>query len=162
MQMKQVKLNDWGDFERTLQTELAALRHTGLVVVRNFALITMTEDYVETDRLNLVLNTGTDRDQSSDFWNVDQFDHDHDRDPRGKRPQDIIYAFTIDPATTPFLVHHSSQAEALDITQSLSEHDGIVVYDPRGLQRVTKNEYWFNCNPIEVALLVFTLSDSVA
>ncbi len=157
--MKQVVLADWSDFERELRAELGARGHGESVIARNFSLTTTTEDFAETDRLALVRSTGTDRDETSHFWDVPGFDHDHARHPQGKQPHDIVYAFTLDLSTTPYLVDHGAKATAFDITDNLTQYDGIVVYHPRGLSRVSENEYWFTCNPLDVALIVFTVDD---
>lgn len=157
--MKHVVLAGWSDFEKSLRAELDALGHKGHVVARNFDRTSVDEDFVETDRLGLVLSTGTDRSADSHFWNEPNFDHDHAGDPKGKQPHEIVYAFTLDLATTPYLVLHDDVPRVLDITEGLTPYNGIVVYHPRGLDRVSKNEYWFNGDPLTVALLVFTLSD---
>lgn len=104
-----------------------------------------------------MLDTGTDRDDESDFWNVDGFDYEHDTHPAGKSLGDIIYAFTIALATAPYLVYHDDQPITLDITDGLTEHDGIIVYDSKKLGRRSKNEYWFITTPLDAALLVFNI-----
>lgn len=108
----------------------------------------------------MVINTGTDRSPDSPFWNEPGFDHDHDGDPRGKQADEIIYAFTLDLQAEPYLVLHDANPTSFDITEELSPYDGIVIYDHRGLVRVSKNEYWFNGKPLDAALLVFTLADA--
>ncbi|HZL51465.1 MAG TPA: hypothetical protein VFC37_11015 [Terracidiphilus sp.] len=157
--MKTVVLADWSEFEESLRHELATLRHTVNIIARNFALTTTTKDCVETNRLALVLSTGTDRDETSPFWDVRAFDHDHACDPKGKRPQDIVYAFTLDMSTTPYLVNHGTSTTSFDITDTLTQYDGIVIYDARGLRRVSENEYWFECSALDLVLLVFTVKD---
>jgi hypothetical protein len=62
-------------------------------------------------------------------------------------------------AATPYLGLHDAQPSSFDITEGLTPYDGIVFYHPRGLDRVWKNEYWFTCDPLNVALFVFTLGD---
>jgi hypothetical protein len=52
-----------------------------------------------------------------------------------------------------------SSFEVLDLTENLTEHDAIIVYDPANLERAAPNEYWFLCDPLEAALLLFTLDD---
>ncbi len=156
--MKHIVLADWSEFEESLRANLYSLGHTGLVIARNFATRSMTPDLVETNRLELVLGTGTDRSADSLFWNVPGFDHDHVSDPKGKQPHDIAYAFTLDLAATPYFVLHDAQPSSFDLTEGLTPYDGLVVYHPRGLDRVSKNEYWFICDPLDVALFVFTLS----
>lgn len=157
--MKQVSLADWADFEDSLRAELAALGYTGKVVARNFALTTFDADHTEIDRLAMVINTGTDRSPDSPFWNEPGFDHDHDGDPRGKQANEIVYAFTLDLQVKPYLVFHDVNPTSFDITEGLSPYDGIVIYDHCSLDRVSKNEYWFNCKPLNAALLVFTLAN---
>lgn len=155
--MKRVFLGDWSEFEGALRAELKAMGYTGLVTARNFQLVTFTEDCEEVDRLAIALSTGTDRDAESSFWNVGGFDHPHDTHPTGKRGDEIIYAFTIDLSRTPYLVCHDETPRLLDIVDNLTEHEGLIVYDSRKLDRRTKNEYWFKTSPLEAALLLFTL-----
>jgi len=155
--MKRVFLADWSEFEATLRAELQAIGHTGFVTARNFHLVSFTEGGEEVDRLGITLATGTDRDASSPFWNVDDFDHRHDKHPTGMRGDEIIYAFTMDLAHTPYLVHHMEAPKAFDIVETLDEHDGLIVYDTRKLDRRTTNEYWFKTSPLDAALLLFTL-----
>lgn len=158
--MKHVKIQDWSDFEKSLRIELDRIFHVGLVTARNFQLLTFAEDCTETNRLQIVLSTGTDRDAESSFWNASGFDHEHDLRPTGKRPDEIIYAFTIDLSQTPYLVLHDKEPLAFDITKNLSEIDGIIIYDTSKLKRVSKNEYWFTTSPLSAALFVFTIADA--
>lgn len=155
--MKRVVLADWSEFETTLRAELSALGHIGFITVRNFQLVTFSEGGDEQDRLGIALSTGTDRDASSQFWDAEGFDHRHDKHPAGKRANEIIYAFTIDLAHTPYRVHHMGTPEAFDVVENLDEHDGLIVYDSRKLDRRSTNEYWFKTSPLDAAMLLFTL-----
>jgi hypothetical protein len=156
--VKKIRLTDWSEFENILREELRAIAHHGPVTVRNFQLVTFTDGGDELDRLAIALSTGTDRDGDSPFWNATGFDHEHDRHPTGKRADEIIYAFTIDLSHAPYLVHHDATPEAIDITEPLSEHDGVIVYESQKLERRTKNEYWFKTTPLDAALMIFTLA----
>lgn len=157
--VKKILLTGWSEFENILREELRTIGHHGLVTVRNFQLVTFTGGD-EVDRLAIVHSTGTDRDGDSAFWNATGFDHEHDRHPTGKLADEIIYAFTIDLSHSPYLVHHDATPEAIDITETLSEYDGVIVYDSQKLDRRAKNEYWFKTNPLDAALMIFALTDN--
>lgn len=156
-----IEIADWGDFEAMLRVELARLNFSDCVLVRNFDLETATVDkdtMVQSgsvDRLDLVLRTGTDRDETSDFWNVPGFDHDHDLNPAGKAAQDIIYAYPVDPRHTPYRVHVGGAWEVLDLTEQLEDVCGILIYDASKLTRTSNNEHWFNGDPRDALLAVF-------
>lgn len=158
---QQIEINDWADFEQMLRDELARLQFSGMVLVRNFDLETATLDeatMVQTgtvDRLDLVLKTGTDRDDTSPFWNAPGFDHDHDLIPSGKTPKDIIYAYPIDLQSSPYLAQISGKWEKRDLTVSLEDQRGIAIYDASKLKRVSNNEHWFIDDPREALLAVF-------
>lgn len=155
--MKHIHLANWSQFAQSLSVEVRILQVGDLVVVRNFAKVTFSQDDEEQDRLQIAIETGTDRDTDSALWNVPGFDHEHDISNVGKAPNEIIYAFTIDLSQTPYLVRHDvERPEAIDIAADLTEHDAILVYDPRMLERRTKNEYWFNSKPLDAALLLYT------
>lgn len=155
--MKILTLNDWSEFENVLRSELQAIGHKGPVTVRNFQLVTFAPDCTEVDRFAHALSNGTDRDVDSEFWNVEGFDHPHDKQLTGKRADEIIYAFTIDLTTTPYLVHHGDVPETLDLVVQLAEHDGVLVYDSHKLDRRFMNEYWFKTSPLDAALMIFKL-----
>jgi len=92
------------------------------------------------------------------------FDHDHDLLPSDRQPHEIMYAFLVDLKHRPYLVsvgdgRGGASFQALDLTDRLSEHDGVIVYDPSKLYRAAPNEYWFLCDPLEAAQLLFTLYD---
>lgn len=157
--MKQVHLGSWGDFEASLRAEVAQLGRGNLVVARNFMKVTFSPDGDEQDRLQTAIDTGTDRDTDSSFWNAGGFDHEHDINPAGKAPNEIIYAFTLDLSQTPYLVPHGAVPEAFDITKSLTEHNAIIVYDASMLDRKSMNEYWFKGDPRDAALLVYTAEE---
>jgi hypothetical protein len=162
--MKHIRLDSWNEFATALKHELNVLGYAENVVVRNFELVTTEIDdqffpQGEVDRLDLVFKTGTDRDATSPFWNVEGFDHKHDTHPQGKRGDEIIYAFTIDPAHDPYLVHHGAAPETFDVTAELTEYHGLLVYDSTMLKRVATNEYWFIAPPSQVLLFVFTLGE---
>lgn len=156
-----IEIDDWGDFEGMLRAELANLNFSGSVLVRNFALETITLDKItmeqlgSVDRLDLVLRTGTDRDEASDFWNATGFDHDHDLDPVGKAPQEIIYAYPVDLQHTPYKVHVGGEWTNLDLTEHLEDVDGILIYDASKLTRASNNEHWFNGDPCDALLAIF-------
>lgn len=157
MPMNILRLEDWSEFDNVLRSELKAMGHKGLVAVRNFQLVTFTPDGTEFDRLTHARSYGTDRDVDSELWDVEGFDHPHDKHPTGKRADEIIYAFTIDLSTTPYQVHHGSVPETLNLVEQLTEHDGVLVYDSHKLDRRSMNEYWFKTAPLDAALMIFTL-----
>lgn len=159
------QLQDWDEFGPRLWEELTALGFRGRVAIRNFELETaeIDRDMIQTGQINrlaLVMSTGTDRDASSEFWNANGHDHDHDANPAGKSPTDIIYAYVADVYPDKYLVHYDGPPELFDLTQGLSEAEGILIYDASKLERVAKNEHWFKVPPLEALLMVFTLVDS--
>lgn len=158
-----IELASWSDLAGALREELARIGHGGLVLVRNFDLVTAdvsdTMEYLgETDRLQVVLDTGVDRDADSFFWNAEGHDYLHDQQPAGKRPEEVIYAYLVDPAPDPYLVHLHETPENFDLTEALDESHGILIYDPAKLCRMSKNEHWFTCAPSLALLAVFKLS----
>jgi len=155
--MKRVVLNDWSEFEERLRSKLKANGHHWQVTVRNFGRISFDKNE-EVDRFELAQSTGTDRDGESPFWNATGHDHDHDRQPRGKRPDEIIYAHTIDLDTHPYTVLH--EAVVSDVTQALSKADAILVYDAAKLNRVSPNEYWFRTTPLDASLLILCIDEA--
>ncbi|RJX66078.1 hypothetical protein D6858_14040 [Tsuneonella suprasediminis] len=171
--VKVVELDDWGDFARVLHNEVTAIGHEGLLIIRNFALVTCDVDadmkpIGETNRLELVRRTGTDRDAASPMWNATGHDYEHDRAPTCKGPADIIYAYVAELTTNGYRVHYlpDGEPEDWDLTEGLLETDGVLVYDASKLDRVSKNEHWFKGDPRDALLLVFKLrsedSDSFA
>ena len=155
-----IDLRRWSAFHSALRRELKRLNHVGPVLVRNFQLVTADvndayEHLGETDRLQVVLETGVDRDATSSFWDAEGHDHRHDLSPSGKRPHDIIYAHLFDPDTG--LVHNYDPPERLDLAAELNELDGILIYDPARLRRAAPNEFWFEADPRQALLAVFKL-----
>jgi hypothetical protein len=165
--VKEIKLKSWSDFESALR----AKTKRSPLLVRNFMRVTFdnvcTDDAVEVDNLEVVRRTGTDRRETSSMWNAPGLDFDHDLVPSGKKPNEIIYAFLIDLKPKPYLVsapdddQGNFSFQALDLTEGLTEHNAIVVYDYTldKFERVATNEYWFRCNPLEAARFLFTLDD---
>lgn len=158
-----IELDDWSQFSEQLTQALASLGHYGLVAIRNFELLTADLDkdmnqFGETDRLAIVMQTGTDRDNSSPMWDAPGHDYEHDRSPTGKTPAEIIYAYVAEVNKIGYLVHYQGEPELMDLTQGLSNIEGILVYEEKKLNRVAKNELWFLTNPCEALLLVFKLS----
>ncbi len=154
---KRIQLSDWDEFDDSLRTEIAALGHRGHVSVRNFDLVTSRKMGVEQDRLQLVMDTGTDRDRTSQFWNEFGHDYDHDKNPSGKKANEIIYAYAVDPVPKPYRVHHEDESEAWDLTEGLTEYHGIIIYDRDRMTRKAPNEYWFIGDPLDAVLLVYTI-----
>lgn len=152
--MKHVTLSGWTEFDLRLRQELANMGHHWQIAVRNFERLGF-ERGEEVDRLTRTLRSGTDRTKSSQFWNAEGHDWEHDRYPQGKRPDEIIYAFTLDLDYTPYKVLHSSGVT--DVTHELGDEHAIVVYDLSKLTRQSENEYWFKGPAKDAALLVFTL-----
>jgi len=161
---KVVELDDWSEFSKELGSEMASGGHDGLLLIRNFQLVTCVVDADlrptgETDRLELVRRTGTDRDASSDMWNAPGHDYEHDLRPVGKGPADIIYAYVAELTDDGYRVHYApdGEAEDWDLTEGLLDTDGVLVYDANKLDRVSKNEHWFRDDPRDALLAVFTL-----
>jgi hypothetical protein len=159
-----IELNKWVEFDKRLISELNTLDHNGLVLIRNFALTTSDVDdemnhIGDVDRFDVVLNTGTDRDCNSSMWNADGHDHNHRIDPSGKKPDEIIYAFVAETNSSGYLLHIKDNPEYMNLTDSLTVGDGILIYDASKLKRVSKNEHWFLTDPCDALLLVFKLSN---
>lgn len=162
-QRQPIELHDWAEFGTALRAELERLNHQGLVLVRNFQILTFTlnqnqEILAEVDRLQLVFTTGVDRDSESQFWNAPGHDFEHDLVPCGKQPQEIIYAYLVDAFCDPYAAHIGDTPEVIDLTSGLSDEDGILIYDPAHLRRVSKNEHWFEGDPLHALLAVFRLA----
>jgi hypothetical protein len=160
-----IELPDWGKFAIRLPTALTEVNHRGCIAIRNFDLTTYDLDddmkiIGEVNRLELVQRTGTDRDKNSPMWNAPGHDFDHDTKNLAKLPSDIIYAYIAEITEDGYLVHYQPDGhpECMDLTESLSEHNGILIYDASKLERVSKNELWFCTSPIEALLMVFKLS----
>lgn len=160
LQMKRIHINSWQDFEDSLRDEVQQLGRGPRVIARNFTRVTFSPDGDEQDRLQIAINTGADRDAESSFWNAEGFDHEHDRHPSGKLPAEIIYAFTLDLSKTPYVVDRQDLPAGFDITEGLSEHDAILIYDENALKRVSDNEYWFVQAPQQGAILLYTADNS--
>lgn len=157
-----IELRDWSEFARRLAFELNSLGHIGQIAVRNFSLQTYDLDEDNgiigpVDRLALVAETGTDRDIHSPVWNAIGHDYEHDKTPSGKSPSEILYAYVAEMKGDSYLVHYQGEPENMDLTRSLTENDGILIYDATQLKRVAKNEHWFLTDPLDALLLVFTL-----
>ncbi len=157
-----IELQDWPEFAEALPRALAAAGHVGLVAVRNFELNTVDIDEEfnplrDVDRLAVVRETGTDRDDSSDMWNAGGHDFDHDAVPSGKLPSQILYAYVAEVGSAGYLVHYEGEPEEFDLTKDLTDREGILIYDASQLRRVSKNEHWFLGDPREALLLVFKL-----
>lgn len=161
-----IELDDWSEFAGALRGELAAIGHDGRVLIRNFMLVTCDVDddmrpTGETDRLDLVRRTGTDRDAKSAMWNAPGHDFEHDVTASGKAPADIIYAYVAELTAEGYRVHYlpEGEPENWDLTDQLTEFEGVLVYDAAKLDRVTKNEHWFRGDPRDALLAVFKLRD---
>jgi len=155
--MKHVVLSDWSEFEAKLRAELKELGHHGLITVRNFERVGF-EGSREVDRFKRALKTGTDRTKRSQFWNAEGHDFEHDRHPSGKKADEIIYAFTLDLAQTPYKVLHKSGIKDVADADTVGEGDAITVYDSAQLDNKSDNEYWFKGSPKDAALLIFTVA----
>jgi hypothetical protein len=158
--MKEIELESWEEFERVLR-----YLQRDFVLVRSFQRVTFdnieSPDHVEVDSLAVARQTGTDRRENAHMWNATGFDHEHDRVPSGKKPNEIIYAFLVDLRQHPYLVSVADGSggasfQVLDLTDDYTEHNAVLVYDPDMLERVSPNEYWFKVNPLTAALLLLT------
>ena len=157
-----VELEHWGDFAGALNEAARELGLEGDLLVRNFERTTFElgqdgEMGDEIDRLQIVKRTGTDRDGGSTFWNADGHDHNHDEQPAGKRPADILYAYVATLTGTGYLVRYDGPAIEMDLVEGLSELNAILVYQAARLHRVSKNEHWFMGDPKEALQMVFVL-----
>lgn len=162
-----INLNDWDEFEKRLPVELRKIEYSGLILVRNFSLQTydvdekneLTDNFV--DRLSVAIETGTDRDINSPFWNVEGHDYEHNKESACKSASDVIYAYVAEFDDSGYSVHYQSNIpEKIDLTDGLNELDGILIYDQSKLKRVSKNEHWFLEKPIDTLLMIFKLKGS--
>jgi hypothetical protein len=162
------ELTDWRDFESALRGQLSAIEHKGRVLVRNFDRVTLNlneySDIVgeQVDRLQIAINTGTDRNSESQFWNAEGHDLDHDLNPSGKSADEIIYAYIVDASTTPYDVYIADEPEKIDLTEGLTDQNAILIYDATKLSRASKNEHWFNGDPRDALLMIFIISEDEA
>lgn len=161
MSIKCIDISEWSEFESTLRANL----NSNYILVRNFDKISVDlSTQAETDRFELAKNTGTDRCPNSPVWNASNFDYEHDVNPSGKSPEEITYASLVDLTKVPY---QSSIPDGtggwdfkeIDLTEELSEHSAIIIYDPAQLERKAANEYWFKCDPIDAVLLVINLKE---
>ncbi len=155
-----IRLSGWDQFANNLNTTARELGLAGDLAIRNFDLFTYelgpdNEMGPGVDRLGIVRRSGTDRDDGSPFSNVYGHDYDHDAQPMGKAPADIIYAYVVELTGSDYLVRYSGPPEKMDLTVSLCEANGILVYDASKLKRVSKNEYWFLTDPREALAIVY-------
>jgi len=155
-----IELDDWDEFPRRLNAKALELGLTGDLAIRNFDRVSFDlgpdmEIRAEVDRLGIVTRSGTDRDSESHFWNEEGHDHDHGANPAGKGPADILYAYIVQLTGTDYLVWYKGPPEKMDLTRSLSEANGILVYDASKLLRVAKNELWFLTDPKDVLKMIF-------
>jgi hypothetical protein len=158
--MRHVEIDDWTEFADVVKETLIDIGHQcSVIVVRNFDKESCDELFNETDRLAVAISTGTDRDADSTLWNATGHDYEHDTNPSGKRPDEIIYAYAIDVSTEPFSVRHSDLPDDFDIVENLDEYSAVLVYDSSGLDRKAKNEYWFNKDPRDALLIILTLRE---
>lgn len=163
---KVIELDEWNEFASRLNRELNAVGWDGSFLIRNFELVTSEIDddmqpIGDMDRLDLVCRTGTDRDAASKMWNAPGHDYEHDRNPAGKCPADIIYAYVAELTEGSYCVHYApdDEPEDWDLTEGLCEMNGVLVYDATKLNHVSKNEHWFTGDPCDALMLVFKLRD---
>lgn len=121
----------WEDFATTLPRVLHEIGYNLLILLINFKIFAYDLD-IETNRLELAIETGNNRDYLSPFWNAR--DHDHDSDSRGKSASDIIYAYTAEVHGDGYLVHYKpNNSESMDLTAALSDIDDILYMMPKSL-----------------------------
>lgn len=132
----EIKLDNWTELEKTIRGRLGK----GGLVVRNFQRVVFehigTADEVEIDRLKVARKTGLDRRENALRWNATGFDHDREQHRMGKRPDEIMHAFWVSFRLTSYKASRAqgenrATLEPHDITEGLTEHDAIIVYDPR-------------------------------
>lgn len=146
---KHVVIDSWDDFEANLRAELRAINFPRLILFRNFS----------AERIEIAMSSGTDRDADSQFWNVDGFDAGSND---GMEPTDAIYAHRVNWNSDPFTVLNLGEEyteDVFDLTDNLTEHDAVAIYDAAGLNRVAINEHHFTTAPLSALLFVYSLSD---
>lgn len=149
---KHIELSEWADFEFDLRARLRAQNFGRIILFRAFL----------ADRLPTAIAMGTDRDAESCLWNVDGFDHDHDVAPAAKTADAITYVHRINPNSTPFTVLNLGEEhteDATDLTDRLTEIDGVLIYDSKYLDRKAPNEHWFKGAPSEALMFIYTLRE---
>lgn len=159
-----ISLEEWENMSSFLIKELKEINHSGLVLFRNFSIETYSCDENDsqepTNRLQLAKLTGTDRDSESPFWNEPGHDFEHDKNSSGKSPTEIIYAYVVEVNETGYFVHYEPGIpEEMDLLTGLDETHGLLVYDEKKLKRASKNEHWFQGNPIDALLMIFKLKE---
>ena len=103
-------------------------------------------------RLPVVLKTGTDRDASSMVWAWDG-DVPHARQRTLPRPQDILYAWTIDLAR---MVRLRTNPVDLSYLQRMPQTAATALYDPTSISRDSEYEYHFLGSPRDALLGVLS------
>jgi hypothetical protein len=147
-----IVLEDWAELEPDLRRRLRQRSFTRMILFRNF----------DASRLPIVLETGTDRDDGSPYWEEEKFDF-CDAHPDAISPKTVIYAHRVNHHTDPFQVlnlgdEYTNSED--DLTCGLRPDEAVLIYDPVGLDRVAFNEHWFTKDPREVLLFIYTIAES--
>lgn len=144
----------WMDLVPSLRKKLAELGYEGTkVIIRHY----------DRDRTELVRTKGTDRDEDSRVWDYRE-DSCHWRSKEPVKAADITYARTLDLSQEPVcpipFCRNSidSFGNNLDYLAHLPHANGMAVYDPERLKRVSPNEYQFTDNPRDALIAIFLVS----
>jgi hypothetical protein len=144
-----VVIEGWEEFEEDLRSRLKTRNFTRMILVRNFSV----------ERIDTMMGTGTDRDAGSQFWNAPEFDHPNNA---GMELEDITYAHRVNWHTKPFTILNLGEFQTsvqLNLTDQLTEHDAVAIYDILGFERLAINEHKFAKPPSEVLMFVYTIRD---
>ncbi|MCP2080830.1 UNVERIFIED_ORG: hypothetical protein J2W74_002016 [Methylorubrum zatmanii] len=150
--LEHIQLADWSDFADDLRSRLINIKFNRIICIRNYS----ARD------VPIALKTGTDRTGKSFIWSEQGFDHDHKANPSGKEANEITYVHRIRWQTRPFTVLNLGgefTTSYEDLTETLDEGTAISVYDSAGLDRVASNEHWFNRDPLQVLLYVYSIKE---
>ena len=134
--------------------ELKILKEKGIIEGKTVCL-----RHFRSRRLDVLLETGTDRDKNSIVYE----DPTDFQGPRGFTGSDeITYVRVIDLTTDPLLSvpvgrNPSLLVDNMDYLERLSPDFGQAVYDSEKLARVSENEFWFQGDPKEALLAIIEI-----
>ncbi|MBN2095481.1 MAG: hypothetical protein JW727_05515 [Candidatus Aenigmarchaeota archaeon] len=145
-----IVLETWGEFIPALRSELKRRNYPHRnVIIRHY----------DVSRTGVAKKTGTDRDNNSQLWNFPQ-DIDHRWSNASIDPSQVTYARTLDlsldpPRAIPLGRSMVEGMDDLEYVSHLSSDEGILIYNPGGLNRVSENEYHFKGHPNDYLMSIF-------
>ncbi|MBI2130015.1 hypothetical protein HYU07_07355 [Candidatus Woesearchaeota archaeon] len=151
--LKPIRIESWNDLVPSLRLRLAKLGYEGThVIIRHY----------DGDRTKRVQTWGTDRDKDSQVWDYPE-DACHRGSPESVNAANITYARTLDLSRDPvrpipLYRQPIDSIDNLDYLAKLEDTKGMAVYTPKGLRRVTENEYHFIGNQRDVLIAIFLVN----